>query len=241
MPASPEPDREAVEALLAFSTPSVLNGLKRLGMHPSQLETLDRLAIGCMSPGLGARVGFAAPRKIATRRHDAASPPGPSKLVGGRADDHVLAVREPRILVAQNVGDWRGPVCIWGEVTDAALAALFAAADVYVSLSIHEGFGVPLLESMRASVPVVARAAGAVEATLGGAGLLLEQAEPSYVAAAVHRVLDDEVLHERLVRAGHEQIAAHSLAAAGGRAVEAIASVAGPPPGRPARAVRAGE
>jgi len=132
-------------------------------------------------------------------------------------------------------------VRIWGEVTDAALAALFAAADVYVSLSIHEGFGVPLLESMRASVPVVARAAGAVEATLGGAGLLLERAEPSYVAAAVHRVLHDEVLHQRLVRAGHGQVAAHSLAAAGGRAVEAIASVAGPPPGRPVRAARTGE
>jgi regulator of RNase E activity RraA len=130
MPASPEPDREAVEALLAFSTPSVLNGLKRLGMHPSQLETLDRLAIGCMSPGLGARVGFAAPRKIATRRHDAASPPGPAKLVGGRADDHVLAVREPRILVAQNVGDWRGPVCIWGEVAASLYTALGCTAGV---------------------------------------------------------------------------------------------------------------
>jgi glycosyltransferase involved in cell wall biosynthesis len=124
-------------------------------------------------------------------------------------------------------------VRIWGEVPDASLAALFGAADAYVSLSVHEGFGVPLLEAMRASVPVVARAAGAVEATLGGAGLLLERADPSYVAAAVQRVLTDQALRARLVQAGHDQVASHSLAAAGGRAVEALATVAGPPPGLP--------
>ena len=53
-------------------------------------------------------------------------------------------------------------VRVTGEVSDAALAAYFAAADVYVSLSVHEGFGVPLLEAMRPAVPVVALAAGAV-------------------------------------------------------------------------------
>ncbi len=42
-----------------------------------------------------------------------------------------------------------------GEVSDAALAAYFGAADVYLSLSAHEGFGVPLVEAMVAGVPVV--------------------------------------------------------------------------------------
>jgi glycosyltransferase involved in cell wall biosynthesis len=42
---------------------------------------------------------------------------------------------------------------------------------VYVSLSEHEGFCVPLVEAMAMDVPVLAFAAGAVPDTLGGAGV----------------------------------------------------------------------
>ncbi|CAN5821007.1 glycosyltransferase family 4 protein [soil metagenome] len=59
-----------------------------------------------------------------------------------------------------------------GPVPDADLAAFYRWADVYVSLSEHEGFCVPLLEAMAANVPVLAYAAGAVPETLGGAGVL---------------------------------------------------------------------
>jgi glycosyltransferase involved in cell wall biosynthesis len=124
----------------------------------------------------------------------------------------------------------RQAVRLYGEVPDAALAAHYRSADVYVSLSIHEGFGVPLIEAMRASVPVVARRAGAVGDTVGGAGLLLEGAEPSQVAAAVHRVVSDRRLRERLQAAGRDQAGRHTLEGSGRLAVEAIAAVAGPPP-----------
>ena len=61
-----------------------------------------------------------------------------------------------------------------GPVTDAELAAYYDDADVFVCLSRHEGFCVPLLEAMRHDVPVVALAAGAVPDTVGDAGVLLE-------------------------------------------------------------------
>ncbi|MDA8046678.1 MAG: RraA family protein [Actinomycetota bacterium] len=122
------PDRTAVERLLDFSTPSILNGLKRLGCHPSQLDSLDRNVVGCISPALGRRVGFAATRKVATRRDGPPSsgPPGRSAPM----DRHILEVPEPRFLVAQNVGDWTGPVCIWGEVAASLLTALGCTAGV---------------------------------------------------------------------------------------------------------------
>jgi len=107
-------DRSTVDELLEFSTPSVLNGLKRLGVHPSQLQSLDRLAIRCTSPALGRRVGFAATRKVSASTQGSSRPPSSPNR---RADEHILDVPEPRILVAENVGDWHGPVCIWGEVT----------------------------------------------------------------------------------------------------------------------------
>jgi regulator of RNase E activity RraA len=119
-----------VERLLEFSTPSILNGLKRLGMHPAALQSLDRLAITCTSPGLGRRVGFAATRKVATRRTGTAPAGGSPGAAGRHVDDHVFAVPEPRILVAENVGDWRGPVCIWGEVAASLYTALGCTAGV---------------------------------------------------------------------------------------------------------------
>ncbi len=65
-----------------------------------------------------------------------------------------------------------------GEVSDASLAAHFGAADVYLSLSAHEGFGVPLVEAMVAGVPVVTRGAGAVAETVAGAALVLAAGRP---------------------------------------------------------------
>jgi glycosyltransferase involved in cell wall biosynthesis len=127
----------------------------------------------------------------------------------------------------------QGAVRIAGEVSDAALAAYFDAADVYVSASLHEGFGVPLLEAMHVGVPVVARSAGAVDGTVGDAGLLLDPAGPSVIAAAVRRVLTDQSLRDRLVVAGRRQVTEHTLAGSGRRTVDAIASVADADAARP--------
>jgi glycosyltransferase involved in cell wall biosynthesis len=58
-----------------------------------------------------------------------------------------------------------------GAVPDEELAIYYQYADVYISLSEHEGFCVPLIEAMAAGVPVLAYAAAAVPDTLGGAGV----------------------------------------------------------------------
>ena len=115
-----------------------------------------------------------------------------------------------------------------GEVSDEALAAYFEAADVYLSLSAHEGFGVPLVEAMVAGVPVVTRGAGAVADTVADAALVLAAADPSYVAAALHRVCSDEQLRATLTAAGTRRAAALSGDVAG-RTIDAVAAVVGQP------------
>jgi len=124
-------------------------------------------------------------------------------------------------------------VRITGDVSDAALAAYFGAADAYLSLSAHEGFGVPLVEAMAAGVPVVARRVGAVAETVGDAALLLDGTDPAYVAAALHRVVADASLRRLLTDAGRRRLPAFGLDAVAPQLVEAVASVAGPPPGPP--------
>ena len=120
------PDRSIVERLERYSTPTILNGLKRLGLPVTDLATMDRQAVGCMAPELGARCGFAVTRQMATRRSG-----GPGVLGDGiGVDGGLLAVNGPRFLVAENVGEWQGPVCIWGDVTSHISVALDCRAGV---------------------------------------------------------------------------------------------------------------
>lgn len=120
-------------------------------------------------------------------------------------------------------------VRLTGEVTDAALAAYFAVADVFLSLSVHEGFGVPLVEAMTAGVPIVVRGAGAVSQTVGDAALVLEAGDPAYVAAALHRVCTDAALRATLVDNGHRRAAELQGERVEQQFVHAIAAVVGRP------------
>ncbi len=104
-------------------------------------------------------------------------------------------------------------VTITGLVSDAALASYYRGADVFVCASDHEGFCVPLVEAMHHGLPVVAYGATAVPETVGAGGLVLADKAPAVVAAAVHRVLGDPVLRQRLVAAGRRRAADFSPAA----------------------------
>ena len=74
------------------------------------------------------------------------------------------------------------------------------SADLFLCLSEHEGFCVPLLEAMAFDVPVVAYDAGAVRETLRGGGVLLRDKDAGgRWPALVRRVLTDEAL--RVARA----------------------------------------
>src|SRR5439155_4319978 len=58
-----------------------------------------------------------------------------------------------------------------GPVPDEELAVYYRHAAVYLTLSEHEGFCVPLVEAMATDVPILAYSAAAVPDTLGGAGV----------------------------------------------------------------------
>jgi glycosyltransferase involved in cell wall biosynthesis len=97
---------------------------------------------------------------------------------------------------------------ITGFVTSSELVAHYEAADVFVGLSEHEGFCVPVLEAWHHGLPIVAFAEAAIPETLGGAGVLLpSKASPGFVAAAAARVVQDEALRARLAAAGRRRLA----------------------------------
>ena len=81
----------------------------------------------------------------------------------------------------------------------------FSSSDIYVSLSEHEGFGVPMIEAMHYGLPVLAYDAAAVRETLGGEGLLLNSKTPTEVAAVVHETLQDPQIFNALVLGGRHR------------------------------------
>jgi glycosyltransferase involved in cell wall biosynthesis len=86
-----------------------------------------------------------------------------------------------------------------GPVPDEDLAAFYRWADVYVSLSEHEGFCVPLVEAMAADVPVLAYAAGAVSETLGGAGVLFAPKDLELASEMLGMLVYDRPVRDRVI------------------------------------------
>ena len=128
-------------------------------------------------------------------------------LVGGSAPSgYQQALRD--LAAALGVAD---AVQFVGPVAHAELLAYFRAADVFVCLSEHEGFCVPILEAMHVGLPVVALAEAAVPDTLGDAGLLLESKRPVDVVAAVARITQDGPLRGELLRRGRRRAADFAL------------------------------
>jgi glycosyltransferase involved in cell wall biosynthesis len=139
--------------------------------------------------------------------------PGPSRLVlvGGHADDHdpYLQALAAGIRAAGLIAD----VLLTGLIGDDERDAWYAAADLYVSLSHHEGFGVPLVEAMAHGVPVLAWPSGAIPYTLGEAGELLDSRDPEAVGARIAALAADPARRAAIAAAQRAGLDRFGLAA----------------------------
>ena len=93
-----------------------------------------------------------------------------------------------------------------GHIPFAQILSYYHMADLFLCMSEHEGFCVPVVEAMFFGIPVVAYDMAAVGETLGGGGLLLprEPKSPALAAAALDRVWRDDALREK-IRQGQER------------------------------------
>ena len=82
------------------------------------------------------------------------------------------------------------------------MPALYAAADATLYPSLHEGFGLPILESMAAGTPVITSSVFSMPEVAGGAGVLVEPNNVEKIAEALWKVLRDEKVRGELIGKG---------------------------------------
>jgi len=113
-----------------------------------------------------------------------------------------------------------------GSVSQRELATLYRGARAFISMSDHEGLGIPPLEAMAFGVPVVAKGAGAIPETVGNAGLVLpSDASPALAAEALYEVISSEPTREKLIAAGLARVAQMQDLSSHERAAEALIGV----------------
>ncbi len=100
-------------------------------------------------------------------------------------------------------------VVVLGKCDDEDIYAYYRLADLYVSLSQHEGFGMPFVEAMAFDLPILALKAGGVATTLGTGGLVLERADPDVMAAASKLMLQEPSLRRQVIEGQRRALIRH--------------------------------
>ncbi len=100
----------------------------------------------------------------------------------------------------------REAVVFLSGIDDSQLRAVFETADAFVSLSEHEGFCVPLVEAMWFDIPILAYSSSAIPATLGRAGILVDdKSDLRKLAALLHLMLTCEPVADQVLVAQRER------------------------------------
>jgi glycosyltransferase involved in cell wall biosynthesis len=94
-----------------------------------------------------------------------------------------------------------------GDADDASVRGYVANAAALVLPSLYEGFGLPAVEAMAAGCPCLVSNAASLPEVCGDAALYCDPRDPADMAKQLQRLLTDDVLRARLVRAGRARAA----------------------------------
>jgi glycosyltransferase involved in cell wall biosynthesis len=97
-------------------------------------------------------------------------------------------------------------VMFCGSVSQPELNACYASADAFLCMSEHEGFCIPLIESMLHKIPILAHASAAVPETLGGCGILLAERRYDLAAELLNQLIQNAPLRQAVIDQQSERV-----------------------------------
>jgi glycosyltransferase involved in cell wall biosynthesis len=134
-----------------------------------------------------------------------------------------------------------GAVTIESSLSASELADRYRQAHVFLCLSEHEGFCVPLLEAFHFGVPVVTRPAGGIPEVAGDAALLVEDRDLAVVSELVALAITDRELREQLRARGRDRLALFTPDMTAAKLRSVLEGVAAGEPASPPPTLRAVE
>ena len=121
----------------------------------------------------------------------------------------------------------KSDIDLLGYVTRAELEALYQRARIFAFPSLDEGFGMPVLEAMASSVPVIASNRSALPEVAGDAALLVNPDDVEEIAAGLVRLASDEPLCDDLARRGRQRASQFSWESALAKTWEVYSELTG--------------
>ncbi len=90
-------------------------------------------------------------------------------------------------------------VVFTGHISDEDLGEYYNLGELFLMMSEHEGFGVPLLEAFAAKIPVIAYDAGAAGETMRGGGLLISGKNHELTAGLMNNLLTNDKYRQQVI------------------------------------------
>jgi glycosyltransferase involved in cell wall biosynthesis len=97
-------------------------------------------------------------------------------------------------------------VVFTGKVSDDDLKSYYKSADIFLCMSEHEGFGVPLLEAINFEVPLIAYHSSAVAETMDGAGVIVKYKDFAAISALAYEININSEFRDRLIKRQSERL-----------------------------------
>jgi glycosyltransferase involved in cell wall biosynthesis len=102
-------------------------------------------------------------------------------------------------------------VVFTGHVDWSELVAYYKKSHVFVSMSEHEGFCVPLVEAMICDTPIVAYSSTAIPYTLGDAGIQFREKDFAEIAGICHKIKEDPNFRDSVLESQRKQLQKYSM------------------------------
>ena len=91
-------------------------------------------------------------------------------------------------------------------LTDEDLATYYKISDIFLCLSEHEGFCIPLVEAMFFKIPIVAFNSTSIPSTLGNSGILLNHKKYPEIAEILHIITTNDEIKRRILEGQNERV-----------------------------------